>query len=123
MIIQCSNLRQYNEQNADVVGGAPTQVQNACKARAQQIKLANAYAAEFADPSQLQQNLDEHASPGVFIPGGSSKHKVGRGSGIQEKFLSAGEGKGRGRGRGVEVKAKEGANHLILLCPVTLTVF
>ena len=109
MIIQCSNLRLYNEQNEDVIGGAPTQAQTASKARAQQLKMASAYAAEFSDPTQMQQNLDEHVSPGVFIPGRNSKHKVGRGSSIQGSFLSTGDERGRGRGsrgRGSRGKGK-----------------
>ena len=109
MIIQCSNLRLYNEQNADVIGGAPTQAQAASKARAQQLKMASAYAAEFSDPTQMQQNLAEHVSPGVFIPGRNSKHKVGRGSSIQGSFLSTGDERGRGRGsrgRGSRGKGK-----------------
>ena len=71
--------------------------------------MASAYAAEFSDPTQMQQNLDEHVSPGVFIPGRNSKHKVGRGSSIQGSFLSTGDERGRGRGsrgRGSRGKGK-----------------
>ena len=72
----------------------------------EQLKMATAYASEFSDPTQLQQHLDEHLSPGVFIPGGNSKHKVGRGSSIQGQFIGAGEGRGRGRGRGGRGRGK-----------------
>ena len=60
--------------------------------------------------------MEEHNSPGIFIPGGNAKHKASRGTGIQGSYVSVGRtketnivrgrarGRGRGRGRGGALK-------------------
>ena len=84
----------------------------AANARNQQLSMAKAYVQELQNPDHWQQHLEEHNSPGIFIPGGNAKHKAGRGTGIQGSYVGVGRaketnivrGRGRGRGRGRPLK-------------------
>ena len=58
--------------------------------------------------------MEEHNSPGIFIPGGNAKHKAGRGTGIQGRYVGVGSTKETNivRGRvGVEVAEEVGGGH------------
>ena len=109
MIIQCANLQKYKEQTQVDIGSlASNQVNRAANARNQQLSMAKAYVQELQNPDHCQQHLEEHNSPGIFIPGGNAQHKAGRGTGIQGSYVGVGRaketnivrGRGRGRGRG-----------------------
>ena len=91
MIVQCSDIKKYTEQEQDVIGDrAPNKAQKAAEARARQIDIAKKFAEEFENESAFDQHLKEFRAPKVFIPGPKAKHKAGR------------EGRGRGRGKSVE---------------------
>ena len=117
MIIQCANLQKYKEQTQVDIGSlASNQVNRAAHSRNQQLSMAKAYVQELQNPDHWQQHLEEHNSPGIFIPGGNAKHKAGRGTGIQGSYVGVGRAKetnivrgrgrgtGRGRGRGRPLK-------------------
>ena len=95
MIIQCANLQKYKEQILVDIGSiASNQVNRASNARNQQLSMAKAYVQELQNPDHWQQHLEEHSSPGIFIPGGNAKHKAGRGTGIQGSYVGVGKDKG-----------------------------
>ena len=64
----------------DIRSLASNQVNKAANARNQQLSMAKAYVQELQNPDHWQQHLEEHNSPGIFIPGGNAKHKAGRGT-------------------------------------------
>ena len=93
MIIQCSDIKKYNEQTQGVVGDrAPNQAQKAAAARNEQVNIAPKFAQEFENESAFNEHLEETRSPNIFLPGPKAKHKVGRGGLINGRFV-----------RGVEV--------------------
>ena len=112
MIVQCSDIKKYTEQEQDVIGDrAPYQAQKAAESRAQQIDIAKKFAEEFENESAFDQHLKEFRAPKVFIPGPKAKHKAGmrgRGKSVEGRFVgthmrkSIGRvyGKKRGRGNG-----------------------
>ena len=88
MIIQCSDIKKYNEQTQDVVGErAPTQAKQAAQARSLQISIARKFAEEFENADAFEQHLEESSSPNVFIPGPKARHKAGRGGQIYGRII------------------------------------
>ena len=108
MIIQCSDIKKYNEQTQGVVGDrAPNQAKKAAEARNEQVYIAQKFAQEFENESAFNEDLEETRSPNVFLPGPKAKHKVGRGSLINGRFVRGGRGNLRG------IKTKKGVGNLV----------